>query len=276
MYSTIFTFATIFYIVAIFFTQIQQLNTFKLKQMKNKIIVITGGATGIGLAIAKELIANNTVISIDRTASKIATLKASLPKVDSIQGDVTSSEDMNKAISKIESTYGKIDILINNAGKGGPFDFVNASEKDLMDGIETEIAVNYTAPISLTKKALPLLKKSSEPVVVVVSSGLAYIPMAMLGSYCASKSAMYFVTMSMRHQLAASRIRVVEVLPPVVDTDLAKNATVAKMPTAKFAKDFISRLEKGRNVMNIGQTAGLEKFSRFLPGTAFKMLNKPQ
>jgi len=242
--------------------------------MKNKIVVITGGATGIGLAIAKELINDNTVISIDRNASKIAALKTALPKVESIKADVTSNEDLNNAIASIEKLHGKIDVLINNAGKGASFNFVNAPEKELMENVETDMSINYTAPIRLTKKALPLLKKSTEPIVVIVSSGLAYMPIADLGAYCASKSAIHFVAMSMRHQLAASKIRVVEVLPPVVDTDLSKNAPVAKMPADKFAKIFLEKLAKGEDVMNIGQTAGLEKFSRFLPKTAFKMLNK--
>ena len=242
--------------------------------MKNKIIVITGGATGIGIAISKELIRDNTVVSLDRNDTKIAALKKSLPKVDSIKADVTSNEDLENAIKKIQAAYGRIDVLINNAGKGAAFDFVNASENDLARYLAMEMAVNYHAPILLTKKALPLLKKSTDPIVVVVSSGLAYMPMAALGSYCASKSAIHYVTMCIRHQLAPLKIRVVEVLPPVVDTELAKDAPVAKMPAEKFAQQFISRLEKGENVMNIGQTAGLEKFSRFLPGTAFKMLNK--
>ena len=242
--------------------------------MKNKVIVITGGASGIGLAIVKELMDNNTVISIDRNHSKITKLKASLSKVESIKADITSNEELTNAISEIEKKHGRIDVLINNAGVGGPFDFANAKEDELMNSIETEMAINYTAPIRLTKKALPLLKKSTDPIVVIVSSGLAYVPMAFLGSYCASKAAIHFVTMSLRHQLASLKIRVVEVLPPVVDTDISKDATIAKMPTDKFAKIFLTKLSKGENVMNIGQTAGLEKFSRFLPKTAFKMLNK--
>jgi uncharacterized oxidoreductase len=242
--------------------------------MENKIIVITGGATGIGYAIAKELTNNNTVISIDRNPAKIAALKSKLPKVDSIKADVTSNEELSSAIAAIEKSYGKIDVLINNAGKGSPFDFVKLSENELMENIEMEMAINYTAPIRLTKKALPLLQKSAAPMVVMVSSGLAYMPMAALGTYCASKTAIHFATMSIRHQLNSLKIRVVEVLPPVVDTELSKDAPVAKMPADKFAKIFLDKLSKGENVMNIGQSAGLEKFSRFLPKTAFKMLNK--
>ncbi|MCW3075920.1 MAG: oxidoreductase [Bacteroidetes bacterium] len=242
--------------------------------MKNKIIVITGGASGIGLAIINELVENNTIISIDRNPVKIASLKSTLPKVDSIKADVTSSGELDAALAHIDKTYGKIDLLINNAGKGGQFDFINTDEKKLMDNIAEEIAINYTAPIMLSKKALPLLKKSTEPAIVIVSSGLAYVPMSFLGTYCASKAAIHFVTMSIRLQLESLKIRVVEVLPPIVDTVLSKDATAYKMPPEKFAKIFLTKFSKGENVMNIGQTSGLEKFSRFLPKTAFKMLNK--
>ena len=244
--------------------------------MKNKIIVITGGATGIGFALAKALSIKNTVISLDRNIAKIEALKKSLPKVESITADVTIGEDLDKAIAIIDQAHGKIDLLINNAGKGGLFDFVNASEKELMENIETEMAINYFAPIRLTKKALPLLRKSKTPIVVVVSSGLAYMPIATLGTYCASKAAVHFVTMSIRQQLKDSTIHVVEVLPPVVDTDLSKDATMPKMQTDTFAAIFMKKLSKHEEVMNIGQSSFLDKFSRYLPKTAFKMLNKPQ
>jgi short-subunit dehydrogenase involved in D-alanine esterification of teichoic acids len=244
--------------------------------MKNKIIVITGGASGIGFAIVKALIAKNKVISLDRNPAKIAALKQAFPTVESIKTDITLNEDLNNAIAIIKKTHGKIDILINNAGKGGQFDFVNESDQVLMENIETEIAVNYIAPIRLTKKSLPLLMNSLEPIVVVVSSGLAYIPISFLGTYCASKAAVHFVTMSIRQQLISSKIRVVEVLPPVVDTDLSKDATMPKMPTETFAKIFIKKLSNGENIMNIGQTSSLEKFSRYFPKMAFNMINKPR
>ncbi len=245
-----------------------------MTNMKNKIIVITGGATGIGLAIIKELINDNIVISIDRNLSKIENLKTIVPKVESIKADVTSDEELNNAIESIEKLHGRIDVLINNAGKGGKFDFVNATEKDLIETIETEMSINYIAPIRLTKKALPLLKKSAEPIIVIISSGLAYVPISFIGTYCASKAAIHFVALSLRQQLANSKIRVVEVLPPVVDTEISKDAKVSRMSTNRFAKIFIKKLSKGENIMNIGNTAALEKFTRVFPKMAFKMVNK--
>lgn len=76
--------------------------------MKNKIIVITGGATGMGFAIAKALIETNTIISIDRNAAKIEDLKVSLPKINSIGADITSNEDVDNAIKAIEQSWGKL------------------------------------------------------------------------------------------------------------------------------------------------------------------------
>ena len=242
--------------------------------MKNKIVVITGGATGIGLGMAKEFVKNNTVVSIDRTPAKIEALKQTLPEVYSIKADVTFSQDLDKAIEEIKNKYGKIDVLINNAGAGKAFDFVNMSEEELMSSVDIPIAVNYRAPILLTKKALPLLRKSEAPMVIVISSGLAYMPMATLGSYCATKTAVHFITMCIRHQLKPLNIKVVEVLPPTVDTELVKTMNVKKMSTEEFTSIFLKKLSKGEEVINVGQSASLNKFSRLFPGFAFKMLNR--
>ncbi len=242
--------------------------------MKNKIIVLTGAATGMGFAIAKELIEKNTIISIDRNAEKIAALKTSLPKINSIRADITVDEEVDNAFKTIEQSYGKIEILINNAGKGGDFNFISMDEATLKQNMETEIAINYMAPVMLTKKALPLLQKSTEPVVVVSSTGLVYMPMAAIGSYCASKVAVHFITMSLRHQLKSLNIKVVEVLPPSVDTALNTAKGVKKMKPETFAQIFIKKLSKGDEVINVGESAALEKFSQFFPKMAFKMLNK--
>lgn len=243
-------------------------------RLENKIIVITGGATGIGLAITRELLPHNTVISIDRNPAKITALKAALPQVVSLKADVTRPSELDAALLHIERDFGSIDLLINNAGTGSQFDFTTMPEGELAELLEREMAVNYKAPILLTRKAMPLLSKAAEPVVVFVSSGLAYMPIAGFAGYCASKSAMHVFTMSLRHQLRASKIRIVEVLPPTVDTDFNKGINAPKMSPTAFARAFITQLAKGKTVINIGQSAALALFSRFLPGVAFRMLNR--
>ena len=241
--------------------------------MKNKIVVITGGATGIGLAIARELLSDNTVISLDRNPTKIAALRSALPHVHSIKADVTLADHRHAALASIEKEFGRIDLLINNAGIGGTFDFLKADEDTLQRAIANEIAVNYEAPILLTKLALPLLKKSNDPTVVVTTTGLVYTPMAIIGSYCASKAAAHFAAMSLRHLLAPEKIRVVEVLPPSVDSELNFAKGVKKMPPEIFAKQFLAKLSRGQEVINVGQSVFLEKLSRLAPKMAFRMLN---
>jgi uncharacterized oxidoreductase len=243
-------------------------------QIKDRVVVVTGGASGMGLAIARQLSASNSVVSIDRNPIKIAALKEAMPRVLSVKADLTRGEERSRAVEEIEQAFGRIDILINNAGKGGAFNFTSSVEEDLARNIADEMAINYEAPILLTKRALPLLQRSKEPIVVISSTGLVYTPMAAIGTYCASKAAVHVFAMVLRQQLASLGIRVVEVLPPSVDTALNTADSVVKMSPERFASIFLSKLAKGKDAINVGQSAALEKLSRLAPRLAFKMINK--
>jgi uncharacterized oxidoreductase len=241
--------------------------------MENKIVVITGGATGMGFAVAKTLVSRNTVVSVDRNPVKIAALKHSLPAVHSVVADLTVPEDQLRAIEWIGSKFGRVDVLFNNAGVGGESNFIGLDEYALNEKIEAQMAINFTAPVMFTKRAFGLLEKSSEPSVIFSTMGLVYTPMAILGTYCASKSAMHAFVMSLRHQLTASEIRVVEVLPPSVDTALNTDKDHRKISADQFARQFLKQLEKGKTVINVGQSAFLAKLSRWAPRLTFRMLN---
>jgi uncharacterized oxidoreductase len=243
-------------------------------QLHNKIIVITGGATGIGRALIAELLPANTVISLDRNPEKIAALGKSYPQVHSIRTDITNDGEIKAALAGITRDFGRIDVLINNAGAGAQFDFTALGEEALKGMLQREINTNYLAPVLLTHQALPLLQKSPAPVVVFVSSGLAYMPIASFGGYCASKAAMHAFALSLRHQLKKTRIKVVEVLPPTVDTDFNKGIVAPKMAPAVFARACLKQLERGKTSISIGQSRALSIFSRLVPGLAFRMLNR--
>ncbi|MGH7280288.1 MAG: SDR family NAD(P)-dependent oxidoreductase, partial [Polyangiaceae bacterium] len=138
-----------------------------------------------------------------------------------------------------------------------------------------QLAVNFEAPVMLIKQAIPLLKKAPAPIVVIVTTGLVYAPMSITGSYCASKAAAHVMATVLHHLLAAEGIRVVESLPPSVDTELNFAAEEGnKMSADEFAKSFLSKLEHGHDVINVGQSALLEKLSRLSPRMAFWMLNR--
>ena len=243
-------------------------------RLQNKIIVITGGATGIGRALIAELLPANTVISLDRSPEKIAALGTAFPQVHSLRADITNDLEVKTALAGIARNFGRIDVLINNAGTGAQFDFTDIREEALQGVLRREINTNYLAPVLLTHQALSLLQKSDSPVVVFVSSGLAYMPIASFAGYCASKAAMHAFALSLRHQLKKTRIKVVEVLPPTVDTDFNKGIEAPKMAPAAFAKACLKALERGNTSINVGQSKALAIFSRLMPGFAFKMLNR--
>ncbi len=243
-------------------------------QLQNKIIVITGGATGIGRALIAELLPANTVISLDRRPEKIAALVKEYPQVHSIRTDITNEPEVKTALAAIANDFGRIDVLINNAGTGAQFDFTDIGEEALQGMLGREITTNFLAPVLLTHRALALLQKAPAPVVVFVSSGLAYMPIARFAGYCASKAAMHTFAMSLRHQLKRTHIKVVEVLPPTVDTDFNKGIEAPKISPATFAKAFLQQLQRGKTSINIGQSKALSVFSRLMPGLAFRMLNR--
>ncbi len=242
-------------------------------QLKNKIIVITGGATGIGRALIAQLLPTNTVISLDRNPAKIEALDKAYPQVYSLQADITIDSEIKAALRGIAKDFGRSDVLINNAAKGIQFNFTNIDEENLKEMLQQEVATNYLAPVLLTHQALSLLEKSPSPAVVFVSSGLAYMPIASFAGYCATKAALHAFAMSLRHQLKNTRIKVIEVLPPTVDTDFNKDIETPKMAPAAFAKACLAQIEKGNSCINIGQSKALLVLSRLLPGFAFKMLN---
>src|SRR5689334_15038698 len=96
--------------------------------IQGKVVVVTGGASGMGLAIVRQLAAANSVVSLDRNPAKIAALKAAVPAARSIQTDITSAADRRAALDRIGGELGHIDLLINNAGVGGAFDFLGTDE----------------------------------------------------------------------------------------------------------------------------------------------------
>ncbi|MDO1445444.1 SDR family NAD(P)-dependent oxidoreductase [Rhodocytophaga aerolata] len=240
----------------------------------NQVIVITGGASGIGYAIIQELLKANTIVSLDRNVQKINRLTANLSQVTSIQADITDPEQVSHSLEVISQKFGRIDMLIHNAGKGSFVDFAKCPETELQHVLRQEIETNYMAPVLLTKKALYLLQKSRQPTVVFLTSGLAYMPVAKFAGYCAAKAAMHFFAMSLRHQLKDTPIKVIEVLPPTLDTDFNKGLDIPKMSPETFANRLIKMLAKGEETITIGQSVALEKFARFFPALAFKMLNK--
>jgi uncharacterized oxidoreductase len=144
----------------------------------------------------------------------------------------------------------------------------------------TEIEINFNAPIRMLHYFLPQLKKSDNGTVINTSSGLAYVPFAQAPTYSGTKAALHFWTMGIRPQLKPHNIRVVELLPPVVDTPLAHGANAADdnsfklMPPEKMADIFWKDFMNGKEEITPGISKQLKLMSRLAPKFIFKQLNK--
>lgn len=241
-------------------------------------VLITGGGSGIGLAIARKFLSHgHTVIITGRNLSKLEKVKAELPQIHIFQSDVTKANDVAKLANQLLIEFGGIDILMNNAGIMNLLDTANESN-DLQKQFE-EIDINFNAPIRVLRAFLPQLKKSKNATLINVSSGLAYVAFAQAPVYSGTKAALHFWTQSIRPQLKPHGIRVVELLPPVVDTKLAKDANLKDdnlrpMPPEKLAEIFWKDFSKGKEEITPGLSKQLKLMSRLAPNFIFKQLNK--
>lgn len=244
----------------------------------NQKVLITGGGSGIGLALAKKFLSNNnTVIITGRNLSKLEKVKAELSNIHIFQSDVTQEEEVKKLAEDIQNEFGGIDVLINNAGIMLLLD-AGSESNDLQKQFE-EIEINFHSPIRMLHHFLPQLKKSENAVLVNVSSGLAYVPFAQSPVYSGTKSAVHFWTKSIRPQLKPHKIKVIELLPPVVNTKLAKDAdlkddNLKPMPPEQLADIFWKKYTNGKEEITPGISNALKIMSRLAPNFIFKQLNK--
>jgi uncharacterized oxidoreductase len=207
-------------------------------------VLITGGATGIGFAMAEEFVkAGSVVIICGRTEETLKQAKARLPSLHIKKCDVTKEAEREALYEWAVANFKNLNVLVNNAGIQRIIDFRKGTQ-DLLghratDG-EDEIEVNLKAPVYITALFVPHLVNQKEAAVINVSSGLAFFPMAPMPVYCATKAAVHTFCLTLRQQLEGTSVKVFELIPPMVDTNLDKGArktrgqTYFGLTTAEF------------------------------------------
>lgn len=242
-------------------------------------ILITGGATGIGFAIAEALVAaDNEVIICGRRQSRLKEAKNRLPRIHIRACDLSKDKERKSLFDWVSSNFSQTNILINNAGIQRMIDF-NEGTDDLFDG-EDEIEVNLKATVYLSAYFIPLLSKHKEAAIINISSGLAFIPLAAMPVYCATKAAIHSFSLSLRHQLRDTSIKVFEIIPPMVDTELDKGARGERgqedrgMPPAEVAKATIKAMENNEYEVAVGMAKNLRTGSRNNPEQLFQSMNR--
>jgi uncharacterized oxidoreductase len=188
-------------------------------------ILITGGATGIGLALAEAFVkAGNKVLICGRRETRLKEAKSKLPQIHTRRCDLSNNIDRELFCDWVKENYRDLNIVINNAGIQRFIDLKNGTG-DLLRG-EDEAQTNFSAPIYLSAYFAPLLMKKSESAIINISSGLGFVPIAAMPVYCATKAGIHAFTVSLRHQLKKTTVKVFEIVPPAVQTELGKGTAV--------------------------------------------------
>ena len=180
--------------------------------------MVTGGASGIGLALASRFAdAGSDVLICGRRKDVLAKAQAKHSKLRTLSFDLADAAERRALVERALHEAPKLDVLVNNAGIQQRIDLTTSPD---WDQIHAEIRINLEAAIHLSTLLIPHLRTRSPAAIINVTSGLAFVPLASVPVYCATKAAMHSFTLSLRYQLRETPIRVIELIPPAVDTDL--------------------------------------------------------
>ena len=210
-------------------------------KLNGNTIFITGGGSGIGRGLAEALhgLGNKVIISGRRTAVLEDTTKAN-PGMESVELNVEDPASVAAVAKDLITRFPELNVLINNAGIMKN-DGVASAVDDAV--VSSTIATNLLGPIRMTSALIDHLKKQGSATVINVTSGLAFVPLAMTATYCATKAAIHSYTQSLRYTLKGSSVRVLELAPPYVQTELLGDRQLND-PRAMPLKDFLEETMK--------------------------------
>ncbi len=241
-------------------------------KLHQKTIVITGGTSGIGYEIVRQLHESNTLIVIARNAEKLSHLKKTFPAIQTCPADLSKRTDIEAAANNILKQHKAIDVLINNAAVQYTPTFL--SDDFSYESIAQEITLNFTAVCSLCYLLLPALRHEKPAAIVNVSSGLALMPKTTSAVYCATKGAINIFSQSLRYQLEDTNINVLQAILPLVDTPMTEGRGAGKITAEKAAKQIIHGIKHNIEDHDIGKVKLLRLLMRLAPNVARNIMKK--
>jgi uncharacterized oxidoreductase len=235
-------------------------------------ILITGGGTGIGLALAARFLRQgNEVIICGRRLEKLNEARRQYPQLHVYQCDLSQESARRELFQKVTHDFPKLNVLLNNAGMWVP---TRLDRPESWPQAQQQIETNLGATIHLTQLFAEHLSRQSAPAVFVTTSGLAHIPRAGAPVYCATKAALHSYALTLRHLLKSQEIEVIEICPPHVDTDLGgPGVNKAGIQVDTFADAVMDELRKGTTEITYGYSAKAANASRRERDELFKTLN---
>jgi uncharacterized oxidoreductase len=220
-------------------------------RMTGNTVLVTGGGSGIGRALAELFHARGCkVIVAGRRQSALAEVTASNPGIQARAVDLSQADSTAEFAANVRSEFPDLNVIIHNAGMMRPEQIGDAD----LAVAEATIATNLLGLIRLNSALMPLLRGQPEGAIMTVTSGLAFVPRADYPTYCATKAAIHSYTQSLRSQLAGTKLQVIELIPPYVQTELQgpEQATDPRaMPLADYIDEVTDILENEPEVDEI-------------------------
>lgn len=231
-------------------------------ELQGNTVLITGGTSGIGLAFAEKFLeAGSTVIITGRRTDRLESIQEKYPTIITKASDISDEKQREELAAWVTETYPDLNVLINNAGVQLLTDMKKPVD---LSRVRQETETNFIAPIHMVSLLVPHLSSKDNAAIVNISSGLAFVPIAIMPVYCATKAAIHSISLSLRYQLRNTSVKVFEIAPPAVDTELGSDRRADKtqshggMPVAEFIQQAMDALQNDVFEAPIGTA----KFSR--------------
>lgn len=217
-------------------------------KLTNNKILITGGASGIGLGLTERFIQEgNTVIVCGRRESVLQEVADKYPSVITRVSDISVEAERVELFDWIAENHSDLNVLVNNAGVQ---QWMKITDEDFFERAKAEIATNIEAPIHLTSL---FMKLKSLTTIINVTSGLSFVPFTMVPVYSATKAFFHSFTLSARHLLKSKNIEVIEIIPPALNTDLGgKGLHDAHPPVSAFIESIFEQLKNEKTELTFG------------------------
>ena len=239
--------------------------------LSHNTVLVTGGGSGIGLALAKAFAKNgNTVLVCGRDTKKLEAVSNETSNIAGFPCDIAHDGNQQELLEHIKRAYPDFNILINNAGIQNTYKF--SETKDHTHLIEEEVNINLLGQLKLTDRLLPLLMARPSAAIINITSALALVPKQSAPVYCATKAAMHVFTKSLRYQLEGSSVKVFEIIPALVDTAMTTGRGRGKISPEALASEALRGIESNTYEIRIGKTKILLALNRLLPSAAEKVL----
>ncbi|HET7118308.1 MAG TPA: SDR family NAD(P)-dependent oxidoreductase [Hanamia sp.] len=239
-----------------------------MKLTGNKIL-ITGGASGIGLGLTERFLnEGNKVIICGRRKDALQEVSNKFPSVITNVCDLSVEAERIRLYKWISENHSDLNMLVNNAGIQN---WMNISDADFYEKANDEIAINVVAPIHL---ATLFINLKSLDTIINVTSGLAFVPLTKVSVYCATKAFLHSFTLSLKHLLKSKNIEVIEMIPPALNTDLGgKGIHDGQPPVSTFIDAVFQQMKEGKTEFTFGFSEAMAKATPDIINATFNKMN---